>query len=63
MGFDTATFTGKCDINEIFIVSQILKGWCYAALIVVPAETEMLRFIHGVCRDSDIEELGWRGYN
>lgn len=46
MRFDAAPLARQCHIDEVFVVAQILKCRCYAALVVVPAQTEMLCFIH-----------------
>lgn len=46
MRFDAAPLARQCHIDEIFIVAEILKRRRYAALVVVPAQTEMLCFVH-----------------
>lgn len=47
MCFDTAPFAGQCDVDEIFVISEIFEGRCYATLVVVPTKTKMLRLVHG----------------
>lgn len=46
MSFQAASITGQCDIDEILVIAKILERRCYATLIVVPSQTEVLSVHH-----------------
>lgn len=51
MRLNAASLARQCYVDEILIVTQIFERRCYAALVVVPAQTEMLCLVHfGVWR-------------
>lgn len=46
MGFEALPVAGERDVDEVLVVPKVLEGAGDAALVVVPAETEVLCVHH-----------------
>lgn len=56
MSLEALPVAGERDVDEVLVVAKVLEGAGDAALVVVPAEAEVLRVHHlGFC-------VGLRGY-
>lgn len=46
MRLQTLAITGEGDVHEVLVITKVLEGACDAALVVVPAQAEMLCVHH-----------------
>lgn len=46
MSFEAPAVAGEGDVDEILVIPEVLEGAGDAALVVVPAQTEVLRVHH-----------------
>jgi len=46
MRFEALAIAGQRHVHKVLIVPQILKGRCYAALVIVPSQAEVLCIYH-----------------
>lgn len=61
MRLQAATVAGERHVHKVLVIAQILERRCDAALVVVPAQAEMLCVCHfiSVLIAEGFFEVGW----